>query len=65
MVKVRSYELDHWVLFDTLNRDQISRLKNIIDTKAEPATSRDEVKISDAGSFRAMLTAESAKLDRR
>lgn len=65
MVKVRSYELDHWVLFDTLNHDQISRLKKIIDTKTEPATSRDEMKMSDEGSFRAMLTAESAKLDQR
>lgn len=65
MVKVRSYELDHWVLFDTLNHDQISRLKNIIDTKAEPAMSRDEVKASGTGSFHAMLTAESAKLEKR
>lgn len=66
MVKVRSYELEHWVLFDTLNHDQVSRLKNIIDTKTAPATSRDEVKSVEPGAspFLAMLQAESAKLDR-
>lgn len=70
MVRVRTYELDHWVLFDTLNRDQISRLKNIIDTKTQPALTRQEIAsgasvTAGAPSFQSMLSAESEKLSNR
>lgn len=65
MVKIRSYELEHWVLFDTLNNDQVGRLKNIIDTKTAPAQARGELmaKNDDATSFQSMLDAETAKLE--
>ncbi len=67
MVKIRSYELEHWVLFDTLNNDQVGRLKNIIDTKTAPALSRGELmaKKDDVSSFQSMLDAETAKLENR
>lgn len=56
-----AYELDHWVLFDTLSTEQVSRLKKVLADKVAPDNSlRAEEK--PKMSFQAMLEAETAKL---
>lgn len=51
-----SYEMDHWVLFDTLNNDQISRLKRVIDNRTAPAQAPPvDESTPPVGSFQSML----------
>lgn len=58
------YEMDHWVLFDTLSNDQVSRLKNVIDKKTTAAASTTATAAeSNGSSFLSMLEAETAKLN--
>jgi hypothetical protein len=54
------YELDHWVLFDSMTPDQIARLKNVISTKAAPASE----KPVERGLFQSLLETETAKLEK-
>lgn len=51
---MRTLELDHWVLFDTLNPDQIDRLKTVIEKKHEPEAAKN--------AFGDMLAEETDKL---
>ena len=55
------YELDHWVLFDTMKPDQIARLKNVIQTKTAPASE----KPADRNLFQSLLDSETVKLENR
>lgn len=59
---MKIYELDHWVLFDTLKPDQVDRLKKVIDKKTAPATPVEETPAKD--SFLSMLNTETAKLEK-
>lgn len=51
---VKNLEMDHWVLFDTLTPEQMSRLKRVIVKKVE----------GENASFDEMLGEETAKLDK-
>lgn len=57
MKPINSYEMDHWVLLDTMSGDQINRLKTVIDKKTEPVE-----KAKNADSFLSMLNEETEKL---
>jgi len=57
MKPINSYEMDHWVLLDTMSGDQINRLKTVIDKKIEPVA-----KTAAADSFLSMLNEETEKL---
>jgi hypothetical protein len=63
--------MDHWVLFDTLSNDQVTRLKKVIDQKIEPAavragntTAAAATPSNDGPTFLSMLEAETAKLEK-
>ena len=58
---MKVYELDHWVLFDTLKPEQINRLKTVIDNKITPATPAADQPAKN--SFLSMLNTETDKLD--
>ena len=55
------YELDHWVLFDSMTPDQIARLKNVIASKTTPTSE----KPAERDLFQSMLETETAKLEKR
>ncbi len=56
------YEMDHWVLFDTLNNDQIDRLKTVISSRVKPESS---ARPAPGASFQSLLDAETMKLEKK
>ena len=61
---MKVYELEHWVLFDTLKPDQVDRLKKVIDKKITPANPTN-TETPAKNSFLSMLNTETEKLDEK
>lgn len=63
---MKTYEMEHWVLFDTMTSDQINRLKKVIDNRhavEKPAAAT--AAAGSGGSFGSILDEEIGKLDRK